>query len=132
VHISDPINVVWAAVPGCDVLEVSNTGEVRATNSNVILRIGNTKVSGDGYRTLSVTQNGIHVSLPHCRIYRLIALTFYGPLPCGLITRHKNNIKTDDRLGNLTYGTIGENARDSIRNGALVFGKKRRKIKANY
>jgi hypothetical protein len=44
---------------------------------------------------------------------------FLGPLPPGLVRRHKNGIKTDCAASNLEFGTHSENVQDSLRHGSL-------------
>jgi hypothetical protein len=50
-------------------------------------------------------------------IHKLVLLAFVGPIPKGMIVRHLNDIKTDNRLANLRYGTHSENSFDIIANG---------------
>lgn len=51
------------------------------------------------------------------KVHRLVANAFLGPRPEGLVTRHLNDDKNDNRLVNLAYGTHLENARDRELNG---------------
>lgn len=56
-------------------------------------------------------------------VHHLVTNAFLGPLPPGLIRRHKNGIKTDCRLANLEFGTYSENVQDSIRLGQINWAK---------
>jgi hypothetical protein len=47
-------------------------------------------------------------------VHRLIARTFLGPCPAGLLVNHKNGIKTDNRACNLEYVTKSQNALHGI------------------
>lgn len=48
-------------------------------------------------------------------IHRLVLETFVGPCPDGMECRHLNGKKTDNRIGNLRWGTHRENIQDAIR-----------------
>lgn len=50
-----------------------------------------------------------------CYIHILILKTFVGERPPGKEARHKNGIRTDNRLSNLCWGTKKQNARDRKR-----------------
>ena len=53
----------------------------------------------------------------YIRMHRLLALAFI-PNPNNYpLVRHLNDIKTDNRLENLVWGTMSENMKDSIKNG---------------
>ena len=53
----------------------------------------------------------------YIRMHRLLALAFI-PNPNNYpLVRHLNDIKTDNRLENLAWGTMSENIKDSIKNG---------------
>lgn len=49
--------------------------------------------------------------------YRLVLEAFVGPCPPGKQGLHKNDVKTDNRLENLRWGTPSDNAYDRYRNG---------------
>jgi hypothetical protein len=50
-------------------------------------------------------------------VHHLILLAFVGPRPEGCVTRHLDDDKANNRLGNLCYGTSTENNYDMVRNG---------------
>lgn len=50
-------------------------------------------------------------------IHELMLETFKGERPAGLYGLHKNDNKTDNRLGNLYWGTPKENMADAKKNG---------------
>jgi ATP/maltotriose-dependent transcriptional regulator MalT len=47
--------------------------------------------------------------------------TYVGPCPAGMQCRHLNDVKTDNWLGNLCWGTPKENMQDSIQNSTHYF-----------
>ena len=52
-----------------------------------------------------------------CKVHRLICETFHGSCPPGMVCRHMNDNKIDNRSDNLVWGTLSENQVDSMRNG---------------
>ncbi len=48
---------------------------------------------------------------------RILLTTFVRHSNPGEVCRHLNDIKTDDRLKNLAWGTYGQNLQDAIKNG---------------
>ena len=53
------------------------------------------------------------------KIHRLVLESFVGPCPEGCECRHLNGIPSDNYLGNLRWGTPGENTQDAIRHGTF-------------
>src|SRR5258708_5323391 len=64
---------------------------------------------------------------PHCNsqgyptfrrwpVHYIVLRAFRGERPEGMVCRHLNDVKTDNRLENLAYGTRAQNYRDCIRN----------------
>ena len=60
-------------------------------------------------------------------LHDLVLTAFVGPRPPGAITRHLNDVRTDNRVENLRWGTASENQQDIIRNG-----NRPRKTVCNY
>lgn len=54
----------------------------------------------------------------------LILSAFIGHRPEGQLARHLNDIKNDDRLENLAWGTQKQNKDDELRNGNRVQGER--------
>jgi hypothetical protein len=53
-------------------------------------------------------------------VHVLIMETFIGPCPEGQEVRHLNDVKNDNRLENLAYGTRSQNMLDLTANGRNV------------
>lgn len=84
-----------------------------------------TKLATPRLRKLSVNKRGyqtVCLSLPGVKartymVHALVLSTFVGPRPDGMGARHLNDIKTDNRLDNLCWGTQADNISDVTRNG---------------
>lgn len=50
-------------------------------------------------------------------VHSLVAEVFLGPRPPGLVCRHRNGRRDDNRAENLLWGTHSENVRDSVEHG---------------
>ena len=95
---------------------ISNSDEDKVMNRNTgkILKIGFDK---GGYKIVSLMTKD--KKYKNCRVHVLKAKAFlFGPNPLGAnIVRHLNDVKTDNRLENLAFGTQSDNMRDCIKNG---------------
>ena len=49
--------------------------------------------------------------------HRIVYAWWHGECPAGLLVRHLNDVKTDNRRENLALGTTTDNAADGVRNG---------------
>lgn len=107
----------WLPVVGWeDRYEVSDLGRVRG------IRRQGTK--GGLIKTTVDPRGYVRVGLwrPLTRrfnrfVHQLVLEAFVGPRPEGLQTRHLNDVKTDNALTNLCWGTPSENGYDQVRNG---------------
>ncbi len=50
-------------------------------------------------------------------LHDLVLTAFAGPRPAGAVARHLNDIRTDNRIENLVWGSRSENQMDAFRNG---------------
>ena len=96
----------WISNSDKDIIVNKNTGK--------ILRLHFDK---DGYKIIGLITKNKKQKI--CRIHVIKCKAFiYTPNLINFnIVRHLNDVKTDNRLGNLTWGTRSDNAQDSIRNG---------------
>ena len=106
--------------------EVKDQYWISNSNEDVIInRSTNKKVKGyiDDYRYKRVNLQTKDGKMKKCRIHILKAKAFiYTPNPLGYnVVRHLNDVKTDNRLINLAWGTQSDNVRDSIRNGSYSY-----------
>ena len=95
---------------------ISNNDEDIVVNKDTgkMKKIGFNK---DGYKRVGLmTKNG---KMKTCYLHLMKAKAFlFGPNPLGAnVVRHLNDVKTDNRLTNLAWGTQSNNMKDCIRNG---------------
>lgn len=67
----------------------------------------------NGYKRVQLYCEGRFKTI---RIRRLLLETFVGPCPGGMEGLHKNDIKADNRLENLYWGTHSQNIREAFKN----------------
>lgn len=79
-----------------------------------------------GYVKVGLKRNGRTV---HCRVHRLVLEAFVGPCPDGMECRHLDDVKENNALRNLAWGTPTENARDRYVNGINLLGEEHARAK---
>lgn len=78
-------------------------------------------LDSNGYPCVCLYRHG----LPSTRlIHRLMLEAFVGPCPSGMEACHFNDVKADNRIENLRWGTRRENAADCARNGNARIGSR--------
>lgn len=58
------------------------------------------------------------------RVHVLVAEAFHGERPSGLLVRHRNGDRRDNRAENLAFGTALDNAADRARHGTVARGER--------
>lgn len=112
----------WLAVPGYEgIYEVSDIGRVRslakidAQGARRKQRLFKpSKMDAWGHLGVTFRQGGRRESR---YVHRLVLEAFVGPCPPGMEGCHWNDVKDDNRLTNLRWGTKSENRLDCVRNG---------------
>ncbi len=99
----------WLPVPFAPGFEVSDLGFVRGPNGILSPWLDSSK----GYPMVEL-RHGVNKRF---RVHNLVAPVFLGPRPEGMSCRHINDVKTDNRVENLAWGTHAENMRDVVLNG---------------
>lgn len=120
----------WKPIAGWPDYEVSDQGRIKSRKPRNgqrfagfappwrLLRPSIRKASGYAFVGL-VGENGKW----DVGVHRLVLLTFVGPCPPGMETRHLDGVRHDNRLTNLCWGTQVENAADRIRHGTHARGE---------
>lgn len=112
--VQDLENEVWTSVLGWDAYyAVSDLGRVKSHDREVIGRKYKSRVlkqnrNSRGYMCVNLSANGVGKSLA---VHRVVLEGFTGLHP-GLVVRHKDNNKSNNRLSNLEWGTHAENMWD--------------------
>jgi predicted XRE-type DNA-binding protein len=78
-------------------------------------------INKNGYKTVRLYKQG---AVGTYRVHTLVLTAFVSKRPDGMVARHLNGVKTDNRLSNLKWGTVQENADDKRAHGTLLFGEK--------
>lgn len=89
----------WREVPDLVGCFVSDFGRVRKHDKPVRLTLAQS-----GHLMCSVFGRA-------CKVHQLVAAAFHGPRPKDSVVMHMNHTPWDNRPGNLSYGTVGENIR---------------------
>jgi hypothetical protein len=114
----------WRPVPGWP-YEVSSWGRVKRTAPASGTRPGYTltpRRARGGYHQITLCEHGRQRQV---MLSVLICEVFHGPKPTRKHqVRHLNGVHTDDRAGNLKWGTQRENEADKLRHGTHQFGER--------
>lgn len=99
----------WRKVEGYDHnYEVSSHGRFKKNGKLV------TPHENNGYLRVALVQNGRGKSVA---VHRLVLLAFVGPCPEGMIGLHNDDVRENNRIDNLRWGTYQDNVQDAIGNG---------------
>lgn len=99
----------WMPVPGHPDYDAHPSGAVRSRKRGEPRELVGW-LDGNGYHR-------VHLDDAHYATHAIIALTFHGPRPEGMQTRHLNGNPLDNRAENLQYGTPAENQADRWAHG---------------
>jgi len=80
----------------------------------------------DGYWKVSIFRDA-HVR--YARVHMLILEAFVGPCPPGMVSRHLDGDNQNNTLNNLCWGTLLENAADSLKHGVIPTGSRNHNAK---
>ena len=115
----------WRDIPGFEsIYQVSNLGRVKSLDRIDPLNhfrkghIKNLSYDADGYLMAGFSKNGVKSSP---KVHKLVAITFIGPRPEGLVIDHIDNNKTNNRIDNLRYVSQRENTTKDLKPGTSKF-----------
>ncbi|WP_405506891.1 NUMOD4 motif-containing HNH endonuclease [Streptomyces cyaneofuscatus] len=101
----------WRPISGTDDLyEVSNLGRVRSWARNARGRVIKPQSHQGGYVAVVMLKK-------RRAVHRLVLEVFVGLRPHGMVCRHLDGNKTNNRLDNLKWGTYAENLADMKAHG---------------
>lgn len=126
---------VWRPIVNFEGLyEVSSLGRVRSLDHTVKQRNRWHDVDvhykgriltprhGEGhYPTLTLSKGKLKAVR---MVHSLVAESFFGPRPDGMMVCHRDGGRTDASISNLYYGTAKENSADAARHGATARGER--------
>lgn len=121
---------IWKDVPGYEgKYQASTLGRIKSVDRVVARgtsahhpakgKVLKPAVAIDGYLNVALCGKSF-------LIHRVVLTTFVGNPPPGYVGMHLNNIKSDNRLINLKWGSQSENARAAIKDSLYVNGRKGR------
>lgn len=106
------------AAPGA--YEVSSLGRARRSIPGPRTHVGRPMTLeanlNSGYLMVSPFVNG---RVKRVSLHRQMCIAFHGEPAPGMVARHLNDDKLDNRISNLAWGTRKENGQDAVRNGRL-------------
>lgn len=101
----------WRPLLGMGPYDVSNFGRVRNHFTGKILK----PFVQAGYPQVSLQAPCGRITR---RVHVLVLQAFRGPRPEGLLGRHLDGNSRNNRLTNLLWGTVAENAQDKVIHGS--------------
>lgn len=110
--------MTWLPVVGFPRYEVSSEGEIRSGK-----HILKPRPNSNGYLYLTLYREGERHTK---RVHLLVAEAFYGQRPPGMVSRHLNGVRTDNRAENLAWGTYRDNVLDAVTHGTQKESRKTR------
>jgi len=117
---------IWKAVVGHDGYEVSNLGRIAVIkNGERFIRKPN---SATHYLSISFRKRPEDRSQVSKSIHVVVAETFIGPRPSGMVVRHIDGDRYNNAAANICYGTPNENVYDAIKHKTYKGSKNGRAI----
>lgn len=117
-------NPTWRPHPAYPEYEVSPDGHVRGVDRTGPHYKGGTRRIKGCVLKLNIKSNGYYGTTiisggqrKHVWAHTMVLETFVGPRPEGHQVRHLNGNRLDNRLENLAWGSVAENAQDRERHG---------------
>lgn len=129
---------IWTELFGWGGLyEVSSHGRVRSIKRSAETLLGTRSYGGGGVKLLEKNNGYFVVNLTdkerrqQISIHRAVLLSFVGEPKKGIQGRHRDGIKSNNRLDNLQWGTSKENHQDRYGHGTILTGEKNPIAKLN-
>lgn len=115
------VEEIWKTIPDCPGYEASSLGRIRSLYKKKPPRVLKPYTGNHGYLVVCIfdANGNRRVGLVH----RFVLEAFRGKNPSAH-ARHLNNIRHDNRIKNLRWGTKSENERDKRRHGTSPTGSR--------
>ena len=99
---------------------LSNSDEDKIINKNTGKQLKGS-FDNKGYKVIGLRTNQSKTKFYRIHVLKASAFIF-GPNPLGAnVVRHLNDVKIDNRLENLAFGTLSDNMKDCVRNGSYPY-----------
>ena len=112
-----------------DLYEISDLGQVRSKDRMIHYRDGRTRfypgtilkqcINKNGYPYVGLSRDG---KTTRQLVHWLVGSAFLGPRPDGYHTRHGPGGPGENKVTHLSYGTVIQNAEDTLRDGTRAIG----------
>lgn len=116
---------IWKKIPGFENYMASDLGRIRNSKGEIMNLTLNGARTNNLYLAVSLQLKDLSLRWEKrkrtVKVHRLILMAFCGLPKEGQIGCHKNDVKIDNRLENLYWGTREDNAKDSILAGTFHF-----------
>lgn len=111
----------WRPIVGYEGLyEVSSLGRVRSCERVIPSRLLKLQVTEEGYVRVHLSGKNRRCASVHA----LVLTAFKGPKPVNQVGRHMDNVRHNNTVENLQWGTQKENVADRIRHGTYYQGSR--------
>lgn len=117
----------WRPIPNFPSYEASARGDIRKIFKSTI-HVLKPFDNGCGYFTIKAGPKG---ELKSVLVHKLVASTFHGERPAGLVVNHKDGNKRNNRFENLEYVTKEENQAHAVTNLLTAWGERNPLAKLN-
>jgi hypothetical protein len=120
----------WCPIVGYEErYEVSSQGRVRSIDCSFVTKAGVKRFHRGRILVQAFDDHGrpvVYLSVNKDkrteRVHKLVANAFLGPQPSGTVVCHKNDVNTDNRKDNLSYGTQSDNIKQRDDRGRTALG----------
>lgn len=110
----------WQPIPGYEgYYEASNLGRIRTvidhpkgrSLSGTVMKLS---LHRNGYLNVGLHRDGVRKVVG---VHRLVAAAFHGAPSSGMVARHIDGVRTNNKPSNLEWGLHSDNMRDAVRHG---------------
>lgn len=118
---------LWKPIPSEPGYEASNLGRIRSVDRHVQTSKGVRVYRGRVLKP-GLSSNGYFTVVANGRsrlVHELVLLTFVGPRPdfrkASTVSFHRDDVRTNNKLSNLTWATNSQNGKNVTRLGGRLF-----------